>query len=133
MENILEIKGLKKEYKDFSLHDISFFFANGLYHWFIGVNGAGKTTTLKAILNLIPKESGSVQIFGMDMDTNEKAIKERIGIVLDDGGFYDELNLSEMKSIIASAINHGMNWNTKNILTVFLLIQSKKSVHYQKV
>ncbi len=103
MENILEIKGLKKEYKDFSLHDISFSLPMDCITGFIGVNGAGKTTTLKAILSLIPKESGSVQIFGMDMDTNEKAIKERIGIVLDDGGFYDELNLSEMKSIIASA------------------------------
>lgn len=99
MENILEIKGLKKEYKDFSLHDISFSLPMDCITGFIGVNGAGKTTTLKAILSLIPKESGSVQIFGMDMDTNEKAIKERIGIVLDDGGFYDELNLSEMKSI----------------------------------
>ena len=82
MENILEIKGLKKEYKDFSLHDISFSLPMDCITGFIGVNGAGKTTTLKAILSLIPKESGSVQIFGMDMDTNEKAIKERIGIVL---------------------------------------------------
>ena len=46
MENILEIKGLKKEYKDFSLHDISFSLPMDCITGFIGVNGAGKTTTL---------------------------------------------------------------------------------------
>lgn len=44
------------------------------------------------------------------MDTNEKEIKERIGIVLDDGGFYDELSLSEMKNIVASAYK---SWDNK--------------------
>ena len=42
MENILEIKGLKKEYKDFSLHDISFSLPMDCITGFIGVNGAGK-------------------------------------------------------------------------------------------
>lgn len=126
MENILEIKGLKKEYKDFSLHDISFSLPMDCITGFIGVNGAGKTTTLKAILNLIPKESGSVQIFGMDMDTNEKAIKERIGIVLDDGGFYDELNLSEMKSIIASAYKSWDELEYKKYLDRFSLNPKQK-------
>ena len=37
------------------------------------------------------------------METNEKQIKGRIGIVLDGGGFYEELNLTEMKNIVASA------------------------------
>ncbi len=50
MENILEIKGLKKEYKDFSLHDISFSLPMDCITGFIGVNGAGKTTTLKETL-----------------------------------------------------------------------------------
>ena len=126
MENILEIKGLKKEYKDFSLHDISFSLPMDCITGFIGVNGAGKTTTLKAILGLIPKESGSVQIFGMDMDTNEKAIKERIGIVLDDGGFYDELNLSEMKSIIASAYKSWDELEYKKYLDRFSLNPKQK-------
>lgn len=126
MENILEIKGIKKEYKDFSLHDISFSLPMDCITGFIGVNGAGKTTTLKAILSLIPKESGSVQIFGMDMDTNEKAIKERIGIVLDDGGFYDELNLSEMKSIIASAYKSWDELEYKKYLDRFSLNPKQK-------
>ncbi|CVI72490.1 putative ABC transporter ATP-binding protein YxlF [Clostridiales bacterium CHKCI001] len=108
MENILEVKRLNKTYQDFSLHDISFSLPEGCITGFIGINGAGKTTTLKSILGLTPKTSGDIRLFGMDMATNEKAIKERIGIVLDDGGFYDELSLSEMKNIVASAYK---SWN----------------------
>ncbi|SHK84128.1 ABC-2 type transport system ATP-binding protein [Anaerocolumna jejuensis DSM 15929] len=103
MENILEISGLNKSYGNFSLQDISFSLPEGCITGFIGINGAGKTTTLKTILGLTSKLSGNVRLFGMDMEANEKQIKERIGIVLDDGGFYDELSLSEMKSIVASA------------------------------
>ncbi|APQ96888.1 ABC transporter ATP-binding protein [Clostridium botulinum] len=103
MNNILEVTGLKKVYKDFNLSDISFSLQEDCITGFIGVNGAGKTTTLRAILNLISKESGLIKFFGKDMQTNEKELKNRIGIVLDDGCFYDELSMSEMKSIIAPA------------------------------
>lgn len=103
MENILEINGLNKSYGKFSLQDITFSLPEGCITGFIGINGAGKTTTLRTILGLTSKTSGNIRLFGKDMETNEKQIKERIGIVLDGGGFYDELNLSEMKNIVASA------------------------------
>lgn len=103
MENILEISGLNKSYGNFSLQDISFSLPEGCITGFIGINGAGKTTTLRTILGLTSKLSGNVRLFGMDMETKEKQIKERIGIVLDGVGFYDELSLSEMKNIVASA------------------------------
>ncbi|MDF2872886.1 MAG: ABC-type multidrug transport system, ATPase component [Anaerocolumna sp.] len=103
MENILEISGLNKSYGNFSLQDISFSLPEGCITGFIGTNGAGKTTTLRTILGLTSKLSGNVRLFGLDMEANEKQIKERIGIVLDGGGFYEELSLSEMKSIVASA------------------------------
>jgi len=103
MENILDISGLNKSYRNFSLQDISFSLPEGCITGFIGTNGAGKTTTLRTILGLTSKLSGNVRLFGLDMEANEKQIKERIGIVLDGGGFYEELSLSEMKSIVASA------------------------------
>lgn len=103
MENIIEISGLNKSYRNFSLQDVSFSLPEGCITGFIGINGAGKTTTLRTILGLTSKLSGNVRLFGMDMETNEKQIKGRIGIVLDGGGFYEELNLTEMKNIVASA------------------------------
>ena len=96
MDNILEVSGLNKRYGDFALKDISFYLPDGCITGFVGINGAGKTTTLRSILGLTNKVSGNIKFFGMDMDGNESKIKDRIGIVLDEGCFYDELTLSEM-------------------------------------
>lgn len=108
MNNILEIAGLKKSYKNFALSNVSFSLKEDCITGFIGVNGAGKTTTLRSILNLISKDVGTIKFFGKDISKNEKEIKNRIGIVLDDGGFYDEMSMAEMKSIIAPAYS---SWN----------------------
>lgn len=126
MEHILEITGLNKSYPGFSLQDISFALPDGCITGFIGKNGAGKTTTLKSILGLVPKISGTIKWFGMDLSSNEKEIKERIGIVLDDGGFYDELTLSEMKSIIASAYKSWSNDDYNMYLARFSLNPKQK-------
>lgn len=103
MKNILEVSGLNKSYGNFALQDVSFALPEGCITGFIGVNGAGKTTTLRTLLGLTEKESGEIRIFGMDMSGQERQIKERVGIVLDDGGFYEELTLAEMKNAIAPA------------------------------
>ena len=103
MKNILEVSGLNKSYGNFALQDVSFALPEGCITGFIGVNGAGKTTTLRTLLGLTEKESGEVRIFGMDMSGQERQIKERVGIVLDNGGFYEELTLAEMKNAIAPA------------------------------
>lgn len=107
MDNILEVSGLNKRYGDFALKDISFYLPDGCITGFVGINGAGKTTTLRSILGLTNKVSGNIKFFGMNIKGNESKIKDRIGIVLDEGGFYDELTLSEMKNVIAPAYR---NW-----------------------
>ena len=107
MDNILEVSGINKSYDDFSLKDISFYLPEGCITGFVGINGAGKTTTLRSILGLTNNVSGKINFFGMDIKGNESEIKDRIGTVLDDGCFYDELTISEMKSIIAPAYK---NW-----------------------
>ncbi|MCE5168481.1 ABC transporter ATP-binding protein [Paenibacillus profundus] len=107
MNKILEVKGLKKDLGTFSLQDVSFSLLEGCITGFIGLNGAGKTTTIKTILGLVLKDSGSIEFFGKDMNLNERELKNHIGIVFDEGYFYEELTLAEMKSIIAPAYS---NW-----------------------
>ena len=103
MNNVLEVAGLNKSYGDFSLSDICFSVPEGCITGFIGVNGAGKTTTIRTILGLSQKDSGMVKVFGEDIDGQGDGWKNRIGIVLDEGYFYDDLTMAEMKSIIAPA------------------------------
>ena len=114
MENILEVSKLNKTYSHFSLRDLSFSLPEGCITGLIGVNGAGKTTTIKTLLGLSQKDAGSVRFFGMNMDTHATQIKQRLGIVFDDGCFYEDLSLIEMKNIIAPAYK---NWSDKDFNT----------------
>ena len=110
MENILEVTGLEKKYEKFKLKGIDFSLPEGCITGFIGINGAGKTTTINSILDIIHRDRGNIKFFGKSLAGNEKEIKNRIGIVFDDGYFYDELSMEEMKSIIAPSYSR---WSDK--------------------
>ena len=110
MENILEVTGLEKKYENFKLKGIDFSLPEGCITGFIGINGAGKTTTINSILDIIHRDRGNIKFFGKSLAGNEKEIKNRIGIVFDDGYFYDELSMEEMKSIIAPSYSR---WSDK--------------------
>ncbi len=126
MNDILTVENLNKSYGDFALTDVAFSLPEGCITGFIGINGAGKTTTLRTLLGLTKKQSGKIQFFGLEMEKNEKQIKDRIGIVLDDGCFYDELSLSEMKSIIASAYTEWSEQDFKRYMDMFSLEPKQK-------
>ena len=126
MENIIEIKNLKKKYDDkFELGKIDIAIPKGVIVGLIGENGAGKTTLIKSILNIIKVDSGEIKIFGKDYKRDEKEIKEDIGVVLDNMFFPELLN--------AKDINHCMkdiykNWDSElyfSYLKEFDLEESK--------
>lgn len=126
MNNILEVNGLKKSFGNFSLKDVSFSLKEGCITGFIGINGAGKTTTIKSILGLTIKDAGSIKLFGKEIESNERELKNHIGVVLDDGYFYDDMTLVEMKNTIAPAYS---NWDEevfKNYITHFKLPTKQK-------
>ncbi len=128
MNDILKVTNLNKSYGDFSLRDVTFSLPEGCITGFIGINGAGKTTTLRTLLGLTKKSSGDIRFFGLDMEKNERQIKDRIGIVLDDGCFYDELSLSEMKSIVSSAYTTWSEQDFKRYMDLFSL-DPKQKIH----
>lgn len=100
MQNLLEIKNLSKQYPSFALKGVSFNVPSGSIVGFIGENGAGKTTTIKLILNEIARDSGTIQIFGMDNIRDERKIKEQIGVVFDESYFYGEFKTGDIASIL---------------------------------
>lgn len=103
MNEILQVDKLNKSRGDFKLKDISFALKEGCITGFIGINGAGKTTTIKSLLGLILKDAGDIKFFGKDFGQNESEIKNRIGVVLDDGYLYEDITINDMKNIIASS------------------------------
>ncbi|MFA9380826.1 MAG: ATP-binding cassette domain-containing protein, partial [Acetanaerobacterium sp.] len=58
--------------------------------------------------------SGTIRILGKDIEHHSHELKNRIGVVLDEGYFYDELTMAEMKSIIAPAYS---SWSDKDYKT----------------
>ncbi len=101
MAPILEMKGLRKSFKDFSLNGIDLTLEKGYIMGFIGPNGAGKSTTIKLIMNLLKKDGGEIKIFGKDHVADEQEVKNRIGFVFDENYFYEELTVTEMKWVLA--------------------------------
>ena len=110
MENILEIKNLSKKYDGFELKNVNIELPKGMIMGFIGENGAGKTTTIKAILNIINRDSGEIKIFGLENKENERKIKEDIGVVLDDSFLSEYLNPSDINKIMKNIYK---NWDEK--------------------
>lgn len=103
MQPLLEVEGLKKTYPGFQLNGVSFSIYEDCITGFIGANGAGKTTCIRSILRLISHEAGTIKFKGKDISKAEKSFKNSIGVVFDEGFFYDELTLTQMKNLIASS------------------------------
>lgn len=125
-ENAIEISGLTKRYDGFTLDNLSFNTAKGSIMGFIGQNGAGKTTTIKAILNIIKADEGSVKLLGMDSVAEEIPIKERIAAVFDEIPFHDEFTAKNLDVILGDIYK---NWNTQTFeqyLDRFALPRKKK-------
>lgn len=59
MEYAIEVEGLTKHYKGFTLDNVSFRLPSGCIMGFIGENGAGKSTTIRLLLGLARADSGA--------------------------------------------------------------------------
>lgn len=80
--NIIEIKHLKKSFKDVkAVNDISFKVKTGELFAFLGVNGAGKSTTISIICGQLEKDAGKIKIIGENPEKNMDKIKSQIGVV----------------------------------------------------
>lgn len=88
MTNAIEIKDLRKTYKATrrrpgveALKGVSLDIARGSIFGLLGPNGAGKSTIINIMAGLVLKSSGSVRIWGFDIDVNERNAKASIGVV----------------------------------------------------
>jgi len=79
----LSIKQLRKSYANGfeALKGVDLEVAEGDFFALLGPNGAGKSTTIGILATLVTKTSGSVQVFGHDLDTDPLALKRCIGLV----------------------------------------------------
>ena len=124
MEATIKVKDLNKKYEGFELKNISFEIPEGSIVGLIGENGAGKTTTIKSILNIINSE-GEIQVFGKDIKQNEKEIKSKLGVVLDDSFLSEYLTPKKINSIMKNFYNTWDNKLFENYIKIFKLPENK--------
>ena len=98
----------------------------GQIYGLIGKNGAGKTTTIKAILNLINIDSGEIKIFDKDYKRDEKFIKEKIGVLLDDSFFSERLTVLDINVILKNIYKNYDEVTFFNYLDKLKLPRDKK-------
>lgn len=83
MSSALSIRQLTKTYGNGfqALHGIDLDVAEGDFFALLGPNGAGKSTTIGILSTLVTKTSGSVQVFGHDLDRDPVGLKRCLGVV----------------------------------------------------
>jgi ABC-2 type transport system ATP-binding protein len=97
----LSIQKLVKTYKNGvqALKGIDFEVEEGEFCALLGPNGAGKTTSIGIVTSLVTKTSGTVTVFGHDIDTELEAAKSCIGLVP------QELNFNQFEKVFDIVVN----------------------------
>lgn len=92
----LEIKNLIKTYATGvqAVKGIDLTVEQGDFYALLGHNGAGKSTTIGIISSLVNKTSGSVKVFGYDLDTQKTQLKQQIGLVP------QEFNFNQFEKVV---------------------------------
>src|SRR5262249_15743927 len=107
-ENAILCRGLKKYYADVKAVDgLDLTIASGECFGLLGPNGAGKTTTIEILEGLTPGDSGDVEVLGLEWRRNERELRERIGISLQETQFSDKITVIETLRLFRSFYRNG--------------------------
>ena len=98
----IEVRGLTKSYGDVhAVQGIDLLVARGQIFALLGPNGAGKTTTVEILEGYRSRDGGTVQVLGYDPARQRRALKSRIGIVLQSSGMDRYLTAAETVAMYA--------------------------------
>lgn len=122
----MQITGLTKRYGDFLLDHVSFGVPTGSIVGLIGENGAGKSTTIRGVLGMIHKEAGRIALLGQDTETMDPSLKEKVGVVLGDCNFSEELTPLRLSKVLRDVYSGWDQAYFETLLTQLHVPQNKK-------
>ena len=126
MENIVEIKELFKTIdKEEILSDINLQIAEGEIYGLLGPNGAGKTTLMKCMLSLLTITSGSIEIFGKNLQEHREEILSQVGSIIETPIFYENCTAKEILEIHAQYM--GKNITELDIINTLRMVGLKNT------
>jgi ABC-2 type transport system ATP-binding protein len=104
----LRVVGLRKRYGDVVAVDgLDLTVASGECFGLLGPNGAGKTTTIEICEGLTASDEGTVEVLGRRWDDDEHALRERLGIQLQETQLADKLTVEETVRLFRSFYPRG--------------------------
>ena len=107
--NVIEIRGLCKHYRDFSLDHLDLDLPAGCVLGLVGENGAGKSTTIRLIMDALERDGGTVSVLGMDNKSPAfMDVKQDVGVVLDETCVPEVINARQLGRIMAGTYK---NWD----------------------
>jgi lipooligosaccharide transport system ATP-binding protein len=107
-EPAVTARGLRKAYDGLVAVDgVDFEVRRGECFGFLGPNGAGKTTTMKMIYGLASVGEGTLEVLGLDVSRERRAVKARLGVVPQDENLDRELTVRE--NLLIQAGYHGIS------------------------
>lgn len=122
---VVLLDGVAKQFGDVrALDGMSFELPQGATCAILGHNGAGKTTTIRALLGLLAVDTGTVRVLGLDPVAAGRAVRSRVGVLLDHDGLYDRM--SAIDNLDYHARIHGLDRATRaarieDVLRLFAL------------
>jgi ABC-2 type transport system ATP-binding protein len=96
---------------------------------FIGPNGAGKTTTIGMLVGLLTPSSGTIELLGMDRESDLAQARQRIGALVERGGFLPYLTGYENLEVMARTVGISTAWRVTDALDLVKLT-SKARIRY---
>ncbi|HTP86360.1 MAG TPA: ABC transporter ATP-binding protein [Bryobacteraceae bacterium] len=89
----IQLQGVVKRYKFFTLDNISLTVPEGEVMGVIGPNGAGKSTTIRILMGLVHQDQGVVRVLGRSMPADQVAAKRDIGFNSEDMRLYGPMTI----------------------------------------
>ena len=100
-ENAIEVRGVSRSFRDFALRDVTLTLPGGCILGLVGENGAGKSTLIRLIMNTLRRDAGTITVLGRDnAGPAFSALKEDIGVVLDEAYFPEVLNVRQVGKVL---------------------------------
>jgi len=90
-----------------AIDDVSLRLEPGAIHGILGANGSGKSTLIRLVSGLLTLNEGRVEVFGLDIERDELAVKRLINRVSVDAAFFKKL--SPMENLLFAARLYGLD------------------------
>ncbi|MDA0586759.1 MAG: ABC transporter ATP-binding protein [Planctomycetota bacterium] len=121
-ESVVELRHVAHAFKQHkALVDVSFRVPKESLHGFVGPNGAGKTTVLKLICTLLQPQIGSVRVFGLNVASQYREVRKRLGFMPDHFSMYRQMTVFEYLDFFGAAYGLPLATRTRVINDVLEL------------